>query len=181
MAFRSSHSIKYKKKKKNASPRRGTVMNIENSIKSGSQMRNACFYHPSLQDSVFLHWCFLKHILEGSSGFWCTDRGGASSLGSLPPTLVLTFLCPQLSTHWICPVGSPRHHVSDDKPKSNFKVCCSRFSSVWIWLFSYKHGTFLSQAWRGGYKVLWLFFEKENLPYFCPILASNRVQKQLPK
>lgn len=43
-------------------------------------MRNACFHHPSLQDSVFLHWCFLKHTLEGSSGFWCTDRCGASSL-----------------------------------------------------------------------------------------------------
>lgn len=32
---------------------------------------------------------------------------------------------PQLSTHWICPVGSPPHQLCDDKPKANFRVCCS--------------------------------------------------------
>lgn len=178
MAFRSAHSIKYKK---NASPRGGTIMNIKHSIKSGSQMRNACFHHPSPQDSVFLHWCCLNHTLQSNSGLWCTYRGGASSL-TLLQCLSSLFLAHSGAHTGFAPVGLPRHHVPDDKPKSNFKVGCSHFSSVWIWLFSYKHGTFLSQAWRrGAYKVLWLFFEKENLPYFCPILASNRVQKQLPK
>lgn len=58
-------------------------------------MRNAWFHHPSLQDSVFLHRCCFKHTLQGSTGLWCTGRGGASSL-----TLLQCLSSPSSAHSW---------------------------------------------------------------------------------
>jgi len=136
-------------------------------------------FSPSITSGQCISSLVLPHT-HPTRQFWALMRRQRWELQSnLPPMLVLPFLCPQMSTHWICPAGSSRYHGPDDKSKSNFKVCCGCFFSVWMWVFSCKHGAFLSQAWRRcGYKVLQPFFEKENLPCFCPVLASNSFQSK---
>lgn len=157
MAFRNVHGVIYKKE---FSPREGTIMNVGNSIKSGSLMRN----------TWFCYFC-TGVALQCGSELWCTEWG--------PPVNQCSLQCSSSSSssahswaHMDLPCGLTHtsHHMPDEKPKSNFRVCCSHSSPAWIWLFSCKQDPFLSQAWRGGMRYCDYPLRKKNFLFFIPSL-----------
>lgn len=109
-------------------------------------MRNACFLY------------FFTDVALNTPYKMVQSSDAQAEVGPrVNPPSVLILQCssssscaPQLSIHRICTVGSPTHHIPDEKPKSNFRMCCRYWSSVWNWLFPCKQDPFLSQAWRDG-------------------------------